>query len=344
MSAIHELLEMSDTAERQQLENAARLTDDDRAAIRAYCEACIGRDTMSAEAKSESKTLKVQTADARQRLEQWMRANQLSCAVMPRALLRENEATLSAAGLPAQPPYVRIKRNNCDRTITPEVVDAAFREVSREAIMELESASGEDAMCEAVIGAVRRAVRSFKEQCTLSESMERGKKFSDAPELPIELAREAFRLHASFSQAKAAAGRCKASLAPRIDSIKQQQPIVEGVLDKLCVTSQQVEVSGAPYRLVKRSSTSKPRLSLNILSEVIRDVIRAEASALSGGGTKSDACRVWEASRDTFLRATLMRIAARPAARSSKVILQRVRVGAAGEQDDEEEEEEEEDS
>lgn len=338
---LSELLVMSDTAERQQLENAARLTETDRAAIRSYCEACIGRDTLSAQTKSETKSLKTQTAEARQRLEKWMRANEVSCAVMPRALLTQNEARLFAAGLPAQPPYVRIKRNNCDRTITPEVIDQAFREVSREEIMDLESATGEDALCEAVVGAVRRSVRTFKEQCTLSESMERGKKFNDAPELPLDLAQEAFRLHATFAQAKAAAGRCKASLAPRIDAIKQQQPIVEGVLDKLCVTSQQVEVSGAPYRLVKRSSTSKPRLTLSVLAEVLRDVIRADGTALSGGGTKSDACRVWEASRDTLLRATLMRIAALPAAKNSKVILQRVRTDAGSEEEVEEEEDEE---
>jgi hypothetical protein len=228
-----------------------------------------------------------------------------------------------------------MKRNNCDRAITAEVVDAAFRAVSREGIVEQSAESGPAALREAIVDAVRRSVRSFKEQCTLSDSLERGKKPVQIPEVPADIAQQAFTLHASFAKAKAARSLCKAVLAPRESLIKEQQPVVEGVLDKLCVSSQQVEVSGAPYRLVKRSSTSKPKLTLNVLAEVLREVL---ANEVPDTCSKDGACAVWEASRDTLLRATLMRIAALPASRSSKVILQRVSVDGSAHGTDEEQE------
>lgn len=331
-----ELLSASDTAEREQINNAELVTETDREAIRTFCEAYIGRDELSAKTKQDTKALKAQSAQARARLEEWMRENGVSCAVLPRSELGRLETLLSKDGLPSLPPYIRMKRNNCDRAITAEVVDAAFRAVSRDGIAEQGVDEGPVALCNAIVDAVRRSVRSFKEQCTLSDSLERGKKPVQVPEVPAEIAGEAFTLHASFARAKAARSVCKAFVAPRETLIKQQQPVVESVLDKLCVSSQQVEVGGAPYRLVKRSSTTKPKITLNVLAEVLAEVL---ASEVPSSCTKEGACALWESSRDTLLRATLMRIAALPASRNSKVILQRVRADGGAESEASEEEE-----
>jgi hypothetical protein len=348
-TSVQDWLDVSDTAERRQLDSAARLTEGDRAAIRSFCEACISRDALSAQSKAHSKAFKGQSAEARKALEAWMRAHNVTCAVLPRAALSGSDKELSAQGLPPQPPYVRIKRNNCDRTITPEIVDAAFKSVTREALMEQDKA-GPEALCEALLGAVRRSIRSFKEQCMLSDSIERGKRAVDVPELPLEISKQALLLHSSFARAKAVSASTKSALQPRVEVIKAQQPLVEGALDKLSVTSQQVEVSGAPYRLVKRSSTLKPKLTLATLAEVLAEAVRAERGMQpllqggSGGTAKAQTCEVWEACRESVLRSTLMRLAALPASRSSKVILQRVRAAggdeAASDNEDEENDEE----
>ena len=350
-TSVQDWLDVSDTAERRQLESAARLTEGDRAAIRSFCEACISRDALSAQSKAHAKTFKSQSTEARKALEAWMRARNVTCAVLPRAALSASDRELSASGLPPQPPYVRIKRNNCDRTITPEIVDAAFRAVSRESILEQDK-DGAEALCEALVSAVRRSIRSYKEQCTLSDSIERGKRAVDVPELPADVSKQALVLHSSFARAKAVSASTKSALQPRVEVIKAQQPLVESALDKLSVTSQQVDVSGAPYRLVKRSSTLKPKLTLATLSDVLLDAVRAERAmqpVLQGGASSSKAqtCDIWEACRESVLRSTLMRMAALPASRSSKVILQRVRAAGAdengaeeaSEEDDEEHEE-----
>jgi hypothetical protein len=328
---MNEMLAMSDTSQRAHIDNAAKLTDDDRATIRNYCDASISLESLSSVDKQNAKALRAESAGARKRLETWMRANNVSCAVLPRASIASAENALAADGLSTQPPYVRITRNNCDRAITAEVVDGAFKSVTRADILEQTPESGEDALCEAVLAAVRRNVRSFKEQCSLSENIERGKKITNTPELPTNVAKDALQMHLCISRAKKASAKNKESMGSREEHIKKTQPAVENVLEKLCVNSQHVEVKGEPYRLVKRVSTTKTKMTLKIFSTFFKDVVRAEAGIISD---KKAACALWESSRDTLLRAALMKIASLPASRSSKVLLQKVKKGSVIEDDD----------
>lgn len=336
-AAIHELLSMSDKAERSQLntDGTPTLSDSERAAIKTYCESYIKKDTLQKSIKLNSKQLREESKTSRKVLEDWMKDHNTTCAILPRSALLAAEKQLSSQGFSSQPCFVRLMKNNCDRTITPEVLDDVFRTLSKQDILEQTQERGEDALVEALLSAVRRNIRSYKEQCSLSESIERGKKVVNVPELPVDIAFEALRVHTALEKTKLMSSQKKETLNACNGQIKSCMPVVETVLEKLCVNSQNVEVSGQRYQLIKQVSTTKPRVTLHVVGDFLRETIQH----VVGGdvGTKEDATKLLDTSREQLLRASLMKMAALPASRSSKVVLKSARSSKNEQNDDDDE-------
>lgn len=342
---LDDLLSSADTAAREQQAkaSAAALTAEENRAIRDYCRASIKKQKTAEKTKATSKTVRGRASELRGQLEEWMRERHIACAVIPRSVLAERERQFSAKSAPPLPPFVRLVRNNFDRKITTDVLDAAFRSLTREAICEQPVERGKEALVSAFVGAVRGTVRSYKEQCRLYDGLPRGQRLADTPELPPEIGHMAADLHGSVAETKSITkARKEEELgggsagsgggAGDAEGLKSLEPKVKQVLEKLGVTSQQVEVGNEPYRIVRRQSTSKPKVTLNGL----RDMLLTQVLADFPETNKEGAAAYWEASRDKLQRSLLMKIAALPATRTDKLHLRRVGGRDGGESKDEE--------
>ena len=317
------LLREADAEAAHQVESAPVLSEADGKYIRDFCLASIAKERAKSGAKSFTKPLRTKASDARSRIEEWMRERRLTCAVLPRKVLAKAEKELSAKSLPVLPPYVRLVRNNYDRVITTDVIDEAFRSVSMDAILEQKAESGKDALLDAILSSIRCSVRSYREQCSLTKSMQRGTTITESPELPEDIAQLALQLHECTSEAKIASERSKAEMRKQSEGIRQVQPAVRNVLEKLRVTSQNVEVGDKAYKIVRKQSTVKPRLSFTSLRDVLRDVLEKECDS-SQQGDKPNIAEWFRTERERLHRALLMGIAAVPASRKDEIVLRRV--------------------
>ena len=326
---LDDLLSSADTTAREQQAkaSAAALTAEESRAIRDYCRASIKKQQTTEKTKASSKAVRGRATELRGQLEEWMRERHISCAVIPRSVLAEREQQFSAKSAPPLPPFVRLVRNNFDRKITTDVLDAAFRSLTRDAICEQPVEGGREALVSAFVGSVRGSVRSYKEQCRLYDGLPRGQRLADTPELPAEIGHLAADLHGSAAETKGITKARKEELGGGggggggdAEGIKTLEPKVKQVLEKLGVSSQQVEVGDEPYRIVRRQSTSKPKVTLNGL----RDLLMTQVLADCPDTNKEGAAAYWEASRDKLQRSLLMKIAALPATRTDKLQLRRV--------------------
>jgi hypothetical protein len=280
-------------------EEVAEPTPEEQSAIREFCAVSLKNRDKILSVTERAKALKVEGNALRKRLLEWLLSEDKEIVQIPRSILKETELRNAKAGLPPLPPYIRHTKNNRDRAILPEIVGQALEEVTMESIMEQMALAEEKkksmgflrALEAAVLQSVRRAIRGYSDQATLTESIPRGIRPVDIDECPEEVAKWAIALHAASTSARAIDATKREVEGKKKTELEKLQPTIERYFERASFTSQKIVIQGVAWRLMKKESKVKSKVSLTSLQELIwrgfRDAWELDCRFASEGEERS---------------------------------------------------------
>ena len=253
------------------------LSENDREVIRQFCAQSLQLKTSTRDLREERKKWNDKTKAKRKYLQDWIRENgKGKCFVLPRDLYHESEDALSKSGLPSIPPYLRLQRNTTDANITPAVAETAVLDVEPDNLRELAREKKPlEALVHAIVDSARNSIRTHRESIALANSLEKGTKALDIPELPKEIAKEMVEMHEAQSRSKVLGQKFKARTSDANANVKKLQPKVAEILDKAGTTSQPVKLQGGQmHRIVKTNTARSCKVNIKMFEEAVSETVQ----------------------------------------------------------------------
>jgi len=187
--------------------------------------------------RTDTTELRAECKELRENLEKAMEAADVSCAILENDSLPRGTPADIAESLPK---FVRMKRNNSSKTVTPEMVRDALVDVSWddvEAIFETAKAKKKpitplEALVKAVVQEVSRRRTNFVMQVTLCNSLERGKNVDTVPRAPRAIVKLCLELHEACERLKTIREKRKGEGDQKKDEMAELQERVDGILSQ----------------------------------------------------------------------------------------------------------------
>jgi hypothetical protein len=249
-----------------------KITEKEKKALREFCLVSLQEREAAKMEKEEKKEAMQIVKEKKQKLDDWIRKQGAKCFSVPKTKYKQIEEELSTLGLPPLPTYVRLKKNTTDGSITPEVVEESIKEVSWETLQELEG-DLHSKLTECILNNLRQNIRSSRESIALSDSLEKGHKIMEVPDLDEEALEYVLDMHKKQSELKNASKDSKAKQAQTKTMIKQLEAVVDKVLTKTNKTSQPITLQGVEgrHKIVKKTSTKSEKLTIKTFQEILTD-------------------------------------------------------------------------
>ena len=267
-------------------------------------------------AKKESLDL---VKDRKQKLDEWIRKQGSKCFSVPKAKYKEIEAELSSLGLPPLPTYVRLKKNTTDGTITPDVVEEAIQEVSWDSFQEMEG-DLQSKFTQCILNNLRQNIRSSRESVALSDSLEKGHRVVEIPDLDQEALDYVLEMHKTQATLKNASKETKAAQAQTKTTLKQLEAVVDKFLTKVNKTAQPVNLEGVEgsHKIVKKTSSKAEKITIKVFQEILAESL--EELELPSEESK-DAWKKIEQQKSQLIKLILIKINAIPKKESVSIKL-----------------------
>ena len=316
-------------------------SEQEKKALVTYCDKSLKCKAKELETRNSVKAMKVEVNDIRKALYQSMKLSGKDCLVLPKSLLRQAEEEAENLKHMPPPPYLRIKTNNQDLSITDEVLSEAIDQISAEDVEEQEITSGRAALIKAIVDVVRRNIREFKEQFVMTSSIPRGTRavdIDDADEASATMAIEMCRLQNEIAKIEKGS---KEDITELKQIMKAVQPHVDAFFVRGNFSSQRVQLGELPFNLMRRETQSKPKLNFKSLLNLVESGV---ADAFHHTKTKADSKEAAvnilskPQARDDLKRLILSKFAAIPSVKKVSIHLKSLK-----EQQDEGDGEEDED-
>jgi len=159
------------------------------------------------------------------------------------------------------PPYLRIYTSNKDSAINAEVIQEAIEAITAEDIQEAEGSTVAEKVRSIILDNLRRIIRNHHEYIKLATSLPRGTTLYAIPEVSTETARRMVDLWLTERKIR------EKNEARRVDSdvrsaLNENKSLVDAFFSRTGLTAQRIVVEGTPYRLVKRISVRRPKMTL----------------------------------------------------------------------------------
>lgn len=318
------LLEEADhVAENQKI---ASPSEAEKNVISTFCTLSIKCKKLESEAREKLKDVKPLVKQLRNDVLTNLKHEKFDVVQLPPKLRKEATARAAALGHSPIPAYIRITKNAKDLTITSEIIEEAFEELTEEDILESEG-EGTEALVSAVLASVRRLVRSFNEQAKLTDSLPRGVKAADVEISSNELAAEAIRLHEQSTIVLNTERQKRDAVAALKTEISSKATDVERYFARVNATSQRVNLDNSSYNLCCRTTVTRPKVTLKILEDFLVDGLK---ECLSGGSrkkmTKADVAASLNTKRDELQKLVVSRLSTVASTSKTVVHLQRIAV------------------
>jgi hypothetical protein len=266
------------------------------------------------------------------------------CLVIPKTMLRQAEEEAQESKFTPPPPYLRIKTNNKDLSITDEVLSDAIDQISIEDVEEQDIISGRAALIKAIVDVVRRNIREFKEQFVMTSSIPRGTRavdIDDADESTANMAIELCRLQNEIAKIEKGS---KDDIIELKQIMKAVQPHVDAFFVRGNFSSQRVQLGELPFNLMRRETQSKPKLNfkslLTLVESGVEDVFEHTKSKTD---TKEAALHILSKpkARDDLKRLILSKFASIPSVKKVSIHLKSLKEDDENDNGGNEEDEEE---
>jgi hypothetical protein len=291
----------------------------EKKALREFCLTSLEQKRLAEEAKAQKKedTLVVKTA--RTELDEWIRKQGSKCFSIPKQRYKELEAELSAKGIPPMPCYVRLKKQTSDSTISPATVEESIQEVCWEAV---EAAEGSplERIAKAIVDTLRKNIRTTRESIQLSESLEKGTKHLEVPDLDEEAIQHVLKLHTAQYHAKQITQATKGAEQESKTELKKLEGVVDKVLTKTNRTAQPITLEGVEgtHKIVKKTSARSEKLTLGTFQEI---VVEALEQLELGDSSPQATWAALEKQKSTLIKLLLLKINSIPKKESTNIKL-----------------------
>jgi hypothetical protein len=296
-----------------------KVSEKEKKALREFCLVTLQeREASKMEKEGKKETMQI-VKEKKEKLDEWIRKQGSKCFSVPKTKYKEIEAELSALGMPPLPTYVRLKKNTTDGTITPEVVEESIKEVSWETMQELEG-DLESKFTQCILNNLRQNIRSSRESIALSDSLEKGHKVMEVPDLDEEALEYVLDMHKKQSELKNASKETKAQQAQTKTTLKQLEAVVDKILTKTNKTAQPVTLQGVEgrHKIVKKTSTKSEKLSIKTFQEILAESL--EELELPSADSKESWKKI-EQQKSQLIKLILLKINAIPKKESVSIKL-----------------------
>jgi hypothetical protein len=265
---------MSDSSEDEVVVPEPKVNAKEKKAMRDFCMLSLQEKEELKRDKLSKKDSLLLVKDIKQKLDDWIRKQSSKCFSVPKSKYKEIESELSKLGLPPLPTYVRLKKNTTDGAITPEVVEEAIKELSWESLCEIEG-DIQSKLTQAILNNLRQNIRSTRESIALSDSLEKGSKVVEVPDLSEEALDYVVEMHKTQQSLKTANQESKAVQAQTKSSLKQLEAVVDKILSKTNKTAQPVTLDGVEgtHKIVKKTSTKSEKLKLKSFQDLLCEAL-----------------------------------------------------------------------
>ena len=298
------------------------VTTREKKALKEFCLASIEQKRVAEETKQQKKAETAAAKVAKEELDEWLRKQGSRCFAIPKARYKEIEQQLSAKGLPPLPAYVRLKKQTSDSTISPNAVEECIQELTWESV-EAAASSGStplERIAHAITETLRKNIRTCRESVQMSESLEKGTKALEVPDIQDEEAIQSMlKLHVAQHQAKAIGQATKAQETQAKEELKKLEAVVDKVLTKTNRTAQPIALEGTEgvHKIVKKTSARASKLTLGAFQEFVTESL----DQLNLGETDKEAWAVIQRERATLTKLILLKINSMPKKEETKIKL-----------------------
>ena len=313
------------------------VTSREKKALREFCLTSLEQKRKAEESKAlkrqESQTIKT----AREELDAWIRQQGTSrCFVIPKQRYKELEQELSQRGIPPVPCYVRLKKQTSDSTISSATVEESIQELTKGSL-EAASSKGStplERLASAIVDCLRMNIRSTRESVQLSESLEKGYKHLDVPDMDETAIQSMLKLHTAQYQAKQITQATKGAEQEVKTELKKLETLVDKVLTKTNRTAQPISLEGVEgtHKIVKKTSARSEKLTLTTFQEFLMEALEQ----LQLGDSDEAAWQAFERQRASLIKLLLLRINSMPKKEATNIKLVSKLAADTMEQDSEE--------
>jgi hypothetical protein len=292
----------------------------EKKSLREFCLTSLEQKRLVEESKEKKKEDAAVAKAARAELDAWIRSQNTSkCFSIPKQRYKELEQQLSAQGIPPLPCYVRLKRQTSDSSISPATVEECIQEVSWENVEASEGSTAIERIAKAIVDTLRKNIRSTRESVQLSDSLEKGAKHLEVPDLDEDAIQTVLKFHVSNHHAKEVAQASKGSEQQSKTELKQLEAVVDKVLTKTNRTAQPITLEGVEgmHKIVKKTSARSEKLTLGTFQEFVEEAL----GQLQLGDSPQSAWANLEKQKSTLIKIVLLRINAMPKKETTNIKL-----------------------
>ncbi len=298
------------------------MTAREKKALREFCLTSLEQKRKAEECKVQKKQESQTIKAAREELDAWIRQQGSSrCFVIPKQRYKELEQELSQKGIPPVPCYVRLKKQTSDSTISPATVEESIQELTRESLdaAATKGATPMERLASAIVECLRSNIRSTRESVQLSESLEKGAKHLDVPDMDEVAIQSMVKLHTAQHQAKQINQATKGAEQEVKSELKKLEGVVDKVLTKTNRTAQPISLEGVEgtHKIVKKTSSRSEKLTLTIFQEFLMEALEQ----LQLGESDASAWNAFEKQRSSLIKLLLLRINSMPKKEATNIKL-----------------------
>ena len=247
-------------------------TENEKKSISSYCTLTLKCKEIEAKAKQDVKDIKPVIKNLREKLLSLIKESKEEILQIPLHIRNSADSKLSSS-MPKTPAYIRLTKNTKDITISSDILNDAFDNLTEDDVNECKL-DGCDAIIECIINSVRRLIRSFNEQAKLTDTIPRGMRPADIKFASEDLSIYAIELHELSTKISLTEKSKRDLVNASKQDIEKKLPDVETFFSRANTTSQRVNLENQSYNLCCRQSVSKPKVTLKILEHILEDSVK----------------------------------------------------------------------
>jgi ferritin-like metal-binding protein YciE len=288
-----------------------KVTEREKKALREFCLSSIQQKRQAEDAKAQKKIEADAAKKAKEALDAWIREQGSKCFAIPKSRYKELEEKLSAQGIPPLPTYVRLKKTTSDSTISPACVEECIQELSWETLKEIQDAATPiEKVTRAIVDTLRKNIRCTKESVQISDSLEKGSKHIEIPDMDETAIEQMLQLHIAKHKSKEISKSTHSAEQETKSELKKLEAVVDKVLTKTNKNTQPITLEGVEgiHKIVKKTSSRSEKLTLALFQEFLVEALEQ----LNLGSTDKEAWHTLEKQKGTLIKIILLKINSMP--------------------------------
>lgn len=259
---------------------APTTNDEERTAIRNFCQLNIRKKQLSKTSLEERKEIRAKMNAAKKEITEYLHKNNIDILVLSKDSYKRLEEITAERGIPMVPMFAKLYRTNKELPITTEVLDEAFDNISNDDFNALitNEVPFDEALRTVIYNAIRSTIRTQYTSMKLCEACDRSIKLYELPEAPANIVDAMLIFHTASIKLKETSGEQKAELNELTKEINALKPTVQAFFEKANLTSQRVILDNVAYRLSRKVLMRHEKIGMPKMELWIPDLVKGITS------------------------------------------------------------------